>query len=109
MQPQWVTDQMADKCKGTLDYSVNRCGGTKPVSVKRLLNMKIRSCWVMVIAVGLISGCSHVSLTQRGTLAKDEMQWESDPSIAALAEHAYTSKEAASGGRAIGGGGCGCK
>lgn len=100
---------MTDKCKGILDYSVNGCFRAKPVTVKRLLNMKIRSCWVTVIAVGLVSGCSHVSLTQRGTLATDEMQWESDPSSAALAEHAYTSKEAASGGRAIGGGGCGCK
>ena len=71
--------------------------------------MKTRSLLALLVIFGLVSGCAQVSLTQRGTLAKDEMQWEADPSIAALAEHAYTSKEAASGGRAIGGGGCGCK
>jgi uncharacterized protein YceK len=76
--------------------------------------MKIKSALMTATLLALVSGCSsvsltHVELTQRGTLAKDEMQWESDPSVAALSEHVYTSKEAASGGRATGGGGCGCK
>jgi hypothetical protein len=71
--------------------------------------MKNKTRYVAIVCLSVVSGCAQVSLTQRGTLAKDEMQWESDPSIAMLAEHVYTSKEAASGGRATGGGGCGCK
>jgi Domain of unknown function (DUF4266) len=71
--------------------------------------MKVKFFIVAVISYALLSGCAQISLTQRGTLASADMQWESNPSIAALAEHVYTSKEAASGGRATGGGGCGCK
>ena len=71
--------------------------------------MRNKSLLLAVLGFSVVSGCAQVSLTQRGTLAKDEMQWESDPSVAMLAEHVYTSKEAASGGRATGGGGCGCK
>ena len=45
---------------------------------------------------------------QRGTLARDEMQVVSDPLEASVDDHIYFSKEASSGGRSYGGGGCGC-
>ena len=45
---------------------------------------------------------------QRGTLARDEMQVVSDPLEASVDDHIYFSKEASSGGRSFGGGGCGC-
>ena len=45
---------------------------------------------------------------QRGVLARPEMQLDSAPLISGLDDHIYFSKEASSGGRAFGGGGCGC-
>ena len=45
---------------------------------------------------------------QRGTLAKPEMQLVPDELENFLDEHIYFSKEAATGGQGIGGGGCGC-
>jgi isocitrate dehydrogenase len=45
---------------------------------------------------------------QRDVLAKEEMQLTTDPVEAGLDDHIYFSKEASSGGRGFGGGGCGC-
>jgi len=57
-----------------------------------------------------IAGCSSMGVEawDRDILAKDEMQLTSDPVEAALDDHIYFSKEASSGGRGFGGGGCGC-
>ena len=52
--------------------------------------------------------CSHVPLTKRGILADYTMEPNRDPLWSGLGEHIFFSREAASGGRAIGGGGCGC-
>jgi hypothetical protein len=49
-----------------------------------------------------------VEAWERDVLAKDEMQLVSDPLEAAIDDHIYFSKEASSGGRGFGGGGCGC-
>lgn len=45
---------------------------------------------------------------ERDVLAKEEMQMVSDPLDVAIDDHIYFSKEASSGGRGFGGGGCGC-
>ncbi len=45
---------------------------------------------------------------ERDVLAKEEMQLVTDPIEAATDDHIYFSKEASSGGRGFGGGGCGC-
>jgi len=45
---------------------------------------------------------------ERGTLARDNMQLVTNEVQAGLDEHIYFSKEAASGGSGVGGGGCGC-
>ncbi len=45
---------------------------------------------------------------ERDVLAKEEMQLVTDPIEAGLDDHIYFSKEATSGGRGFGGGGCGC-
>lgn len=58
-------------------------------------------------SIGL-AGCANVPLTQRGVLAKPEMQFDADPAAARISEQGYASKEAAAGGRSTGGGGCGC-
>jgi hypothetical protein len=36
------------------------------------------------------------------------MAWDPDPMAAAQRNHTYTSKEQATGGASVGGGGCGC-
>jgi len=63
-----------------------------------------------VTAVILLSGCSSLGVEpwQRDLLAKDEMALTAAPLDAALDDHIYFSKEASSGGRGFGGGGCGC-
>ncbi len=62
----------------------------------------------LVCALGALVGCANVAPSQRGTLAKPEMQWGFDRAADAISGHTYASKEAASGGKAVGGGGCGC-
>jgi hypothetical protein len=54
------------------------------------------------------SGCQHVKPWQRGALADYTMRPDRDPLGDAQAEHVFFSREAASGGRGVGGGGCGC-
>jgi len=58
----------------------------------------------------LLTGCSDLGVKpwERDVLAKEEMQLISDPVEAGLDDHIYFSKEATSGGRGFGGGGCGC-
>jgi hypothetical protein len=55
-----------------------------------------------------VSGCAEVKPWQRNILAKPAMQLDRDPMDTYVDEHIYFSKEAATGGRGIGGGGCGC-
>ncbi|HHL45289.1 MAG TPA: DUF4266 domain-containing protein [Gammaproteobacteria bacterium] len=45
---------------------------------------------------------------QKGTLAEEAMQLDADPTESFADEHIYFSKEASTGGRGVGGGGCGC-
>ena len=59
-------------------------------------------------ALLLLTGCQTVKPWERGTLADDTMRPDRDPAGLALAEHMWFSREAASGGRGVGGGGCGC-
>ncbi len=63
-----------------------------------------------LILLGTVSGCSSMGVEpwERDVLAKEEMQLTTDPIEAATDDHIYFSKEASSGGRGFGGGGCGC-
>ncbi len=54
------------------------------------------------------SGCVNVKPWERGTLADPVMRADRDPLGAASSEHVFFSREEASGGRGVGGGGCGC-
>jgi hypothetical protein len=67
------------------------------------------ACWCALVA-GLIAsaGCQNVKPWQRGTLAEPAMRADRDPLSLALQEHVFFSREAAAGGRGVGGGGCGC-
>jgi hypothetical protein len=58
-----------------------------------------------------LSGCGIIQPVQpweKGTLARREMTFDGDRLEVRFDEHIYTSKEAASGGSGVGGGGCGC-
>jgi hypothetical protein len=61
-------------------------------------------------AVVLQTGCAlqPPAAWEKGILAKPEMTMEADPLDRRFSQHIYTSKEAASGGTGVGGGGCGC-
>ncbi len=54
------------------------------------------------------SGCTHVKPWERNTLADYTMRSDRDPLTVVFDEHMWFSREAASGGRGVGGGGCGC-
>lgn len=45
---------------------------------------------------------------EKGLLAKPEMTMSADPLDQRFVQHIYSSKENASGGYGVGGGGCGC-
>jgi len=63
----------------------------------------------LLLVVALVcSGCANVEPWERDVLARPEMSLDADPVDAALDDHIYFSKEASSGGRGFGGGGCGC-
>jgi len=68
---------------------------------------------LVLLAFVSVAACSHlqpqdVKPWQRGTLARKNMQLVTNPVQNGLDEHIYFSKEAASGGSSVGGGGCGC-
>jgi len=72
----------------------------------------------VVLSLGLaglaaFSGCANAKLVrvqpwERGTLADYTMDPGRDPLATANAEHVYFSRESATGGRGVGGSGCGC-
>lgn len=64
----------------------------------------------LAISCALLSGCASFEpkAWQRGDLARPEMAWDPDPVDAAMRQHTYDSKEAASGSATVAGGGCGC-
>jgi len=68
-----------------------------------------RLALVLALAV-LAAGCAFAPPQpwEKGDLARPEMQSGADPLRAKERDHIYASKEAASGGRGVGGGGCGC-
>jgi hypothetical protein len=49
-----------------------------------------------------------VQVWERDILSKPEMQLDAHAMDQAIDDHIYFSKEASSGGRSFGGGGCGC-
>jgi hypothetical protein len=62
-----------------------------------------------LILSALIVGCSTpVQPWQKGNLAKEDMAFDPDPLQTRFVEHTFHSKEGATGGLSVGGGGCGC-
>lgn len=71
-----------------------------------------RGIWLggMLVLAAAAGGCSSVRVQpwERGTLASYSMRADRDPLATMAAEHTYFSREAAHGGRGVGGSGCGC-
>ncbi len=72
---------------------------------------------ITLISLALLSACSSVPTLglvndikpwERGILAQPQMLLEPDSMDTFVDEHIYFSKEASTGGRGVGGGGCGC-
>jgi len=64
----------------------------------------------VLVALSSLGGCAYAPPQpwEKGNLAKPEMSMGGDPLDQAFTQHIYGSKEAASGGYGVGGGGCGC-
>jgi Domain of unknown function (DUF4266) len=75
---------------------------------------KIRTFLVLAAIAGAaaLSGCAtqatRVKPWERGYLADVTMDPGRDPLGTAMMDHVYFSREAAQGGRGVGGAGCGC-
>ncbi|MBI5380518.1 MAG: DUF4266 domain-containing protein [Opitutae bacterium] len=66
---------------------------------------------MMLLGVGVLaglSGCTTVQPWQRAALSDYSMRPDRDPLARGMSEHILFSREAASGGRGVGGSGCGC-
>lgn len=70
----------------------------------------IRAASIVACISGMtgLSGCATVQPWEKQNLAKPQMTFEEDKLERNYIEHIYSSKEAASGGSGVGGGGCGC-
>jgi len=66
--------------------------------------------FAVVGAALLLGACGLVGVKpwERDLMAKPEMLLDAAPIDSAMDDHVYFSKEAASGGKGFGGGGCGC-
>lgn len=62
----------------------------------------------MAVFLLLAGGCETVKPWQRETLSDPIMQPDRNPVSVSQRDHVYFSREAASGGPSVGGGGCGC-
>jgi hypothetical protein len=65
---------------------------------------------LIITAAAAASGCSSLGPKpwQRDLLSRQDMQLSGNSLDDAIDDHLYFSKEASSGGRSFGGGGCGC-
>jgi Domain of unknown function (DUF4266) len=57
---------------------------------------------------GCATTATRVRPWERAALADETMNPDRDPLGTAMSDHVYFSREAASGGRGVGGSGCGC-
>lgn len=73
--------------------------------------MVFRKLLAYLVAVGALSGCAQMQSVQpweKDRLAKEEMQLVPDRTEEFFDSRVYFSREAAFGGKGVGGGGCGC-
>ena len=72
------------------------------------MNKQLLQCLAAVVLLVICAGCQNVKPWQRATLADVSMRADRDPIGTGMDEHVFFSREQASGGRGVGGGGCGC-
>lgn len=71
---------------------------------------KVSATIVAGVVGMLLTGCTTVRVQpwERASLVEYGMRSDRDPLATAAAEHTYFSRESATGGRGVGGSGCGC-
>lgn len=79
-------------------------------SLDRLRPRRFAAAVALIAAALAGTGCARLGVKpwERDLLAKPSMQLDAAPLASGIDDHIYFSKEAATGGRAFGGGGCGC-
>jgi len=77
--------------------------------------MNVRTLVIALTLAGtaLFSGCASTTMVrvkpwERATLAGYSMRPDRDPLYTAMSEHIFFSRETSTGGRGVGGSGCGC-
>ncbi|MBT3192121.1 MAG: DUF4266 domain-containing protein [Verrucomicrobia bacterium] len=72
--------------------------------------MTIRTVLQLTVlsALTLCGGCASVKPWEMATFGSYIMRGDRDPIDDTFSEHVYFTREASSGGRGVGGGGCGC-
>ena len=65
---------------------------------------------ILLLSLLAVSGCSSLGVKpwERDVLAREDMALDNAPMDSGFDDHIYFSKEASSGGKSFGGGGCGC-
>jgi len=66
---------------------------------------------IAAMLAAMLAGCATFEPPkpwEKGNLARPHMQFDYDRLDVKTQQHIYTSKEAATGGYGVGGGGCGC-
>ncbi len=76
-------------------------------------NTRILFLALIAVSAAVFSGCANANLVrvkpwERATLTGYAMRPDRDPLSSAMAEHVYFSRETSTGGRGVGGSGCGC-
>ncbi len=74
-------------------------------------NLSGKTLALAALAGAMLSACSMLPTVQpweKGNLAKPAMTFTGDALEERFTQHIYNSKENASGGYGVGGGGCGC-
>lgn len=74
---------------------------------------RLAGALLALLSLAVLGGCASADLTrvhpwERAALADYAMRPDRDPSATLLAQHVYFSREATTGGRGVGGSGCGC-
>lgn len=73
-------------------------------------NAMLRRTMLAAVAAGglVLAGCATVRPWERGGLSDYTMRLDRDALHDSLSDHIHFTREAAAGGRGVGGGGCGC-
>jgi len=74
---------------------------------RRAIRRSLLGLLLLAVAVSGV-GCTGVQPWERATLTSYAMRPDRDPLAGAMGEHIYFSRESSTGGRGVGGSGCGC-